>query len=128
MDNKVFYAYSGIASVLYAVYASSKYYSLSGVHLLSSDKAKDYIRRGVITHIIDVRTEMEWKLGHHSLASHIPVTEISKKSLQNANIFVNEGILVYCNSGQRARYASEIISKLGYKKVYYIDGPYSGIM
>lgn len=128
MDNKVFYAYSGIASVLYAVYAASKYYSLSGVHLLSSDKAKDYIRRGVITHIIDVRTEMEWKLGHHSLASHIPVTDISKKSLQNANIFVNEGILVYCNSGQRARYASEIISKLGYKKVYYIDGPYSGIM
>ena len=128
MDNKVFYVYTGIASVIYALYAGSKYYSLAGVHLLTSDKAKDYIRRGVITHIIDVRTEMEWKLGHHSLASHIPVTDISKKSLQNANIFINEGILVYCNSGQRARYASEVISKLGYKKVYYIDGSYSSIM
>ena len=128
MDNKTFYLYTGIAGLFYTFYAGSKYYSLSGVHLISSDKAKEYIKKGTITHVIDVRTEMEWKMGHHPLASHIPVGNISKKSLQNQNIFFNEGILVYCNTGQRARYASEQIAKLGYKKIYYIDGTYSSIM
>ncbi len=128
MDNKVFYMYTGLLSVIYAVYAGSRYYSLNGIYLLSDEKAKEYIRRGIITHIIDVRTQLEWKMGHHPLASHIPVTEISKKTLQNANIFMNEGILVYCNTGQRARYASEKIAKLGYKKVYYIDSTYNTII
>jgi rhodanese-related sulfurtransferase len=126
--DKTFYLYTGIASIIYTVYAGSRYYSLNGVHLINDDKAKEYIRKGLITHIIDVRSDMEWKLGHHPLATHIPVTSISKKSLQNNNVYFNEGILVYCNTGQRARYASEKIATLGYKKVYYVDGTYSNIM
>ena len=128
MDNKSFYLYTGIGAVLYALYAGSRYYSLTGVHLVTGEKAKELIRKGVITHVVDVRTEMEWKLGHHQLAKHIPITSISKSTLQNNSMFFNEGILVYCNSGQRARYASEHIAKLGYKKVYYIDGTYHNIM
>jgi rhodanese-related sulfurtransferase len=128
MDNKTFYIYTGIAGLFYSIYAGSRFYSLSGIHLISSEKAKEYIKKGTITNIIDVRTEMEWKMGHHPLASHIPIGSISKKSLQNNNTFFNEGILVYCNSGQRARFASELIAKLGYKKIYYIDGTYNSIM
>lgn len=128
MDNKYFYFYTGILGALYTFYATTRYYSLNGIHLIPSEKAKEFLKKGIITHVIDVRSELEWKMGHHTLATHIPVTNISKKTLQNANIFYNEGILVYCNTGQRARYASEIIAKLGYKKIYYIDGPYSSIM
>lgn len=126
--DKTFYLYTGIFGLLYSVYAGSKYYSLTGVNYITSEKANDYIRKGVITHIIDIRTDMEWKLGHHPLATHIPLTSISKKTLQNNNVYLNEGILVYCNTGQRARYASEQIAKMGYKKVYYIDGTYKSIM
>ena len=128
MDNKSFFLYTGIGGLFYSLYAASRYYSLSGTHLLSAEKAKDYIKKGIITHVIDVRTHMEWKIGHHPLAVHIPVSDINRKSLQNNNIYLNEGILVYCNSGQRARYASEKISNLGFMKVYYIDGTYSTIM
>ena len=66
--------------------------------------------------------------GSSPLSSHIPVSDINRKTLQNNNIYLNEGILVYCNTGQRARYASEKISNLGFMKVYYIDGTYSTIM
>lgn len=128
MDNKTFYFYTGLGAIFYSVYAATRYYSLTGVHLISGDKGKELIKKGVITHIVDVRTDMEWKMGHHQLAKHIPVTSISKATLQNNGIFYNEGILVYCNTGQRARFASENIAKLGYKKVYYIDGTYHNIM
>ena len=128
MNDTTFYMYTGFSGILYSLYAASRYYSLSGIRLISSESAKEKIKRGIITQIIDVRSDLEWKIGHYSLADHIPVTTISLKTLQNNNIFFNDGILVYCNTGQRARYASEIIAKLGYKKVYYIDGKYSSLV
>jgi rhodanese-related sulfurtransferase len=125
--SKQFYLYSGLGGLFYTLYAASRYYSLSGTHLLTSEKAVEYIRKGIVTHVIDVRTELEWKMGHHPLAEHIPVSDINKKTMQNRGIFTNEGILVYCNTGQRARYASERLVQLGFKKVYYIDGTYENI-
>jgi len=125
--SKQFYFYTGLGGLFYTMYAASRYYSLAGTHLLSNEKAVEYIRKGIVTHVIDVRTEMEWKIGHHPLAVHIPVSEISKKTMQNKGIFTNEGLLVYCNTGQRARFASEKLAALGFKKVYYIDGTYHGI-
>ena len=38
-----------------------------------------------------------------------------------------EEILVYCNTGQRARRAAEVLRKLGYKNVYYIESSYTSL-
>jgi rhodanese-related sulfurtransferase len=128
MRDQNFYFYTGLIGMFYTMFATSRYYSLGGVYLITSTDAKEKIRNGVITHVVDVRTEMEWKMGHHPLATHIPVSDLTKKTIQNSNIYINEGILIYCNSGQRARYASELLAKYGYKKVFYIDGTYNDIM
>ena len=40
----------------------------------------------------------------------------------------NDGILVYCNTGQRARKAAEKLKKLGFKNVFYIASTYKTIL
>lgn len=117
-----FYFYSGVASLVYSVYAGLRYYALTGANLVTSKKAKEMISSGEISTVIDVRTKLEWEQGHYNGARHIPVTQLSLKKLNN--ISKDEGILVYCNTGQRARRAAEKIRSYGFKNVFYIEGGY----
>ena len=45
-----------------------------------------------------------------------------------AGLNKNKTIVVYCNTGQRARKASEEIKKLGFNKVFYIEGTYKSLL
>ena len=100
-------------------------YSLTGDNLISSSTAKKMIKSGQIKKVIDVRTKTEYDMGHYKGSIHIPVYKINKQT--TSTLSKNEGILVYCNTGQRARYASEKLMILGFKNVYYISGHYSTI-
>jgi rhodanese-related sulfurtransferase len=113
---------SGIASTAYWMYAGLKYYAITGEGLIPSETAKDLIESDEISRVIDVRTNFEWSRGHYKGAEHIPASSITAKSL--AVLSTNEGILVYCNTGQRARMATVKIRSLGFKKVYYIEDGY----
>ena len=117
-----FFMLSGIASAAYSMYAGLKYYAITGEGLIPSETAKDLIESGEISRIIDVRTNFEWSRGHYKGAKHLPTSSITAKSL--AGLSKNEGILVYCNTGQRARMAAEKIRSLGFRKVYYIEDGY----
>ena len=102
-------------------------YTYSGSNKISSEEAKKMIKKGNIKYVIDVRSNMEWEAGHYKGALHIPVQEITEEKLNELNITKNKGILVYCNTGQRARYAADKIKGYGYKKVYYIAGTYKSL-
>ena len=117
---------SGITALVYSIYAFANYYTLSGVDLLEAKEAKRKIKMNDIEYIIDVRSQTEWNLGHYPGALHIPVTELKKEKMPKNSI--DKGILVYCNTGQRARLAAEKLKALGYNKVYYIAGTYSSII
>ena len=117
-----FFYYSGLASAAYATYAGLKYYALTGEGLVSSAKARDMIKNGNVDIVIDVRTKFEWDRGHFKGARHVPVNQLKSE------IFIglpkNTSILVYCNTGQRARAAAETIRNYGFHNVYYIEGGY----
>ena len=100
-------------------------YTYFGPNLISSEKAKEYIKSGKIRVVIDVRTAMEYRAGHYPRAIHIPVNKINKKTTSE---LPKEGLLVYCNTGQRARFAAEKLEYLGFKYVYYIAGLYSTLL
>lgn len=74
--------------------------------------------------VIDVRTVFEWEYGHYKNAINMPSSEINIINLSKNNISKNDYIIVYCNTGQRARKAADKIYKLGYKNVKYIIQPY----
>lgn len=117
-----FYFYSGIGALLYSVFAGAKYYALTGKGLVSSKRAKSMINSGDIKLVIDVRTKFEWDRGHYEGAKHIPVTSLKESKFKG--VPRDTGILVYCNTGQRARSAADAIRGYGFENVFYIEGGY----
>ena len=104
--------------------AAAAAYTYFGENLVSSKDAKKMIRSGKIKKVIDVRTIAEYRAGHYRGALHIPVNKMNKKTTAE---LPKKGLLVYCNTGQRARFAAEKLEELGFEDVYYIAGHYSSL-
>jgi phage shock protein E len=100
-------------------------YTYMGQNLVSSSEAKRLIKEGKIKKVIDVRTTTEYRTGHYPKALHIPVDKINEKTTTE---LPKKGLLVYCNTGQRARFAAEKLEELGFDDVYYIAGTYRGLL
>ena len=91
---------------------------------ISSEEAKQRIAEYKIDLILDVRTDLERStLGFYPGSVHITSDslEITMKT-----VFPDKRmrILVYCNTGQRARRAAERLEAMGYRNVVYISGSY----
>lgn len=97
-------------------------YTFTGENLISASEAKKLIKFGKIKQVIDVRTTTEYRLGHYRGALHLPVSKMNEKTTSE---LPKRGLLVYCNTGQRARIAAERLVELGFEDVYYIAGHYS---
>lgn len=89
---------------------------------ISSEEARQRLSRGAIDLVLDVRTDPEWALGHYSGAIHIPAGQLPQQAPEL--ISKSARIVVYCNTGQRARRAAENLERMGYKDVRYITGGY----
>ena len=113
-----------LPAIIAGTLAAAAVYTFSGRNLVSSKEAKTMIRAGKIKKVIDVRTATEYRAGHYKGAVHIPVNTINTKTTTG---LPKKGLLVYCNTGQRARYAAEKLEKLGFEDVYYIAGHYSSL-
>ena len=114
----------GILAVLaLAAVAMVLYYTLYSPLLISAKDAKKEIAEGRFPVILDVRTDMEYNLGHYPDAVHIPTAKLATDVEQILHD-KNKGILVYCNTGQRSRYAADMLKAKGYTNVRYISGPY----
>jgi len=108
------------------IIGSLMYYTFSGKNLISSEKAKQMLENKQIDVVIDVRTYSEYSLGHYPNSLNIPVQSFSDSKFKNFD--KNKTYLVYCNTGQRARRATELLNNYGFKKVYYIAGHYSTLL
>lgn len=129
MNTSTFYLTSGIVSLGYTLYAGLKYYSLSGKGLITPSEARDMLRNKQIKHIIDVRTQTEYNYGHYKKSINIPISVLTKEKLKQVKgLNKLDKILVYCNTGQRARRAVDIMREFGYKNVYYIEGTYKTLL
>ncbi len=101
-------------------------YAMTGAAYISAEDAKKKLANNEIDIVLDVRTNMEYNLGHFPNAKHIPVTLLEQRAPSELPDRTAR-ILIYCNTGQRSRKASEILLKLGYKNVRYIAGPYTSL-
>lgn len=112
-------AVAALAMVLYYTYASPLW--------ISASDAKQGIADGKFPVILDVRTDMEYKLGHYPEAVHIPTAKLAEE-VETKIPSKTTGVLVYCNTGQRSRHAADILKSKGYKDVRYISGPYWSLL
>jgi rhodanese-related sulfurtransferase len=112
-----------IPFIFAVVFTVLLYYTFNSPYLVSADKAKKLIQEGKIDTVLDVRSKIEYNLGHYPEAIHIPTNELSD-TVQYKIPNKESSILVYCNTGQRSRYATDLLRAKGYKNVQYISGPY----
>jgi len=102
------------------------HYTMNSPYRVSSDVAKILIKNNKLDLILDVRTPTEvTALGAYPGSVNIQSSDLEKmmpKMYPNKNNL----ILTYCNSGQRARNATEKLHELGYiNSIYIASGPIS---
>lgn len=113
------------ASVL--ALAMVAYYTFNSPLVISAEEAKKGIAEGKFPIVLDVRTDLEYNLGHYPEAIHIPTANLANEvetKLPNKKT----PVLIYCNTGQRSRYAADLLKKKGYESVRYITGPYWSLL
>lgn len=105
------------------------YYTVYSPQYVSAKDAKRLIQEQKIDVVLDVRSRLEYNLGHYPEAVHIPTPDLSDTTQLETKIPDKETrILIYCNTGQRSRYAADLLRAKGYKNVLYIAGPYWSLL
>ena len=124
MKIKWFHIAGGIAVILGLLVA----YSLTSPYRITPFEAKRRLAAGDFDVVLDVRTSAERDLiGSYPGSVHIPSADLERDFPTK---FPNKGVkvLVYCNTGQRARRATDILHSLGYPNVVYIAGSHLSLL
>lgn len=117
-----------IISVILILGVSLYKYAIDSPFRITAEDAKQRIAEKKIDLVLDVRTQMERDtLGLYPNSLHIPSADLETKAAE-AIPHKNTRILVYCNTGQRARLATEKLRGMGYKNTFYISGPHTSIL
>lgn len=95
--------------------------------LIDAKKAKEIMDSDKKAIVLDVRTEEEYELSHIENSVLIPDYELAEKCgkmLPDKDAV----ILVCCRTGARSRQSANLLTKLGYTKIYdfggLVDWPY----
>ena len=123
MKLKILIIFALVVGAFLTVY----FYTVKSPYIVTSNEAKEMIRNKKVDVVLDVRTKMEYNLGHYPEALHIPTGNLNN-FVETAIPNKDTRILVYCNTGQRARYATDLLRAKGYKNVNYIAGSYLTLM
>ena len=67
--------------------------------------------------VLDVRSRLEFWLGHLDGAVNISVDALEEKLPSHPEIGTDQRILVYCASGARSAAAAQTLARLGYRRV-----------
>jgi phage shock protein E len=104
-------------------------YAYGGKYLISSERAVLNIKNKKYDIIVDVRTPTEYMIGNYPGSVNIPINSIkTHQHIEDQIPDKKSKILIYCNTGQRARYASELLKKKGYENIEYIAGSHLTLM
>ena len=109
-----------VAVALYYLYR----YAMDSPYRIDAQEAKHQIKNKQVDLILDVRTDLELQtLGFYPGSVHIQSADLEKEMPQRYPD-KNIRIVAYCNSGQRARAATEKLHKMGYINARYIATTY----
>jgi len=119
---------AGITIILVGVFAYFAYqYAVDSPFRISSTEAKRLLQSDQIDLVLDVRTDLERStLGFYPGSVHIQSANLEArmpKEYPDKQI----RILAYCNTGHRARMATDKLHKLGYINAKYISSTYTSL-
>jgi rhodanese-related sulfurtransferase len=120
------YVFLIVTIILIAVYFIYQY-AINSPYRLSSSNAKRLLQNREIDLILDVRTDLERRLGFYPGSVHIQSADL-KERMPREYPNKNMRILAYCNTGHRARAATDILHALGYTNAVYIATTYRSLL
>lgn len=120
VNNKVVIIVGIVAVIVVVLLFYRNHQGADGYQKISSDEALEMINSNKDVIVIDVRRKEEYQSGHISGAINIPNESIDTKIKELPDY--NQTILVYCQSGNRSRQASNKLIKLGYQNVIDFGG------
>lgn len=126
-NSKNIFLFLFIIIIVYGIYSIYSYTFISP-YLVSSNIAKMLLNLHKVDLVLDVRTNVERQtLGYYPNSVHIQSSELKEKMPQS---YPNKEalIIVYCNTGQRARNATDILHSMGYKNAIYIASGHKSII
>lgn len=103
-------------------------FAFGSPYRISAEEARQRLADGKIDVVLDVRTGLERAtLGSYPESCHIPAAELEAR-VETEIPLKTSRILVYCNTGQRARVATEVLHRLGYKNAVYIASSHASLL
>lgn len=113
-----------VASIVYGGYQ----YAVSSAYRISSEKAKEMIQKNNVDVILDVRTGVERdRLGYYPGSVSIQREDLEER-MRKEYPDKNTRIIVYCNTGHRARMATDALQQMGYHNARYISSTYASLL
>ena len=103
-------------------------YAVISPYRISSEEAKQLLTKKKIDLILDVRTDAERSsLGYYPNSVHIQSADLEKEMLPR---YPDKSIriLAYCNTGHRARMATDKLQAMGYTNSKFISSGYSSLL
>lgn len=71
--------------------------------------------------VLDVRSEREYQRGHVPGAVHIPHKQLEQR-LAELDQWRKKSVVVYCETGYRARIAASLLEERGFEEVFHLVG------
>jgi rhodanese-related sulfurtransferase len=93
----------------------------SRVPELTVDQVKTKLDRGEQFHLVDVREESEWAKDHLPGAVHLG-KGIIERDVEQRLPDTGAEIVLYCGGGFRSALAADNLQKMGYTRVFSMDG------
>ena len=118
----------GLVALLVAIFAYHAYqYAVDSPYRISVKEAKSLLLKDEVDLILDVRTDVERAtLGYFPGSVHIPSSDLDRRMPEEyPNTHIR--ILAYCNTGHRARMATDKLRTLGYHNAVYISSTYTSL-
>jgi len=119
---KVYYISLLVLSIaLFACKDSSSNTATSEIELISPQQVYDAVNSNSTLQLVDVRTKKEFIQSHIKGAQNICITDGDFKN-KIKTLDKNKPIYVYCQVGARSAFAAKKLRKMGFKKIYDMDG------
>jgi rhodanese-related sulfurtransferase len=93
----------------------------SRIHEVTVDQVKAKLDRGERFHLVDVREDSEWAKDHLPGAMHLGKGIIERDIEERLSDTASE-IILYCGGGFRSALAADNLQKMGYTRVFSMDG------
>jgi rhodanese-related sulfurtransferase len=96
---------------------------MSGFAALSSMQAVRLMNQGAL--VLDLRPKESYEAGHIAEARNVPAAELAG-SADSLKKWREKTVITYCDSGASGAQAARTLTKLGFTKVFNLDGGLNG--